>query len=664
MSFAHPGWLALLLILPFILLGAILAHRGRSKAWQRMIAPRLRAQLVNQASFSRRWLSLALGLLGSTLIIIVIARPYIGETTTTEHIRTRNILIAIDTSRSMLVRDGSPDRMASAQASALELLDAFPNDRVGIIAFSGAPVLMVPLTIDHAAVHETISQLDTNVIPSGGSNLASAVELALKTFEKTGQKANALILISDGENHSQETEGTASDIRESDTTVCSISVGSEAGGIIPDRQQPDGKFRDSRNQTVLSRMIPDALDTLARAGHGTYIQASAGASTTVRSTLQSIKTSQQAGRKHSIPNEKYQWFLLPAILLLTLSALVRSQLFSKKLKDPTSVKVTKSPKTTAAIALCLLLNQSNPLHAAALDHAESAYERKDYSAALELFRKALSDTSGEDRYAVQFAMGTSAYRLKQWEKSTTYFSAALLTNNQTLQENIHYNLGKSLFRTGLHTLHPEQENESIFRNIIQKLFSLDDPEQTTSIPPEALQKVITLWQDSISHYQAAIDINPENQRAASNQKNVKLLLDLLQQSQQKKQEQEQNKDPDDQGHHPETDPNNDPDQQEGENPKEKGEGDEPDKDSKNKGEGDQQDPNKDESNNKKNDDSDNNDKQGDQQKNNPKDKPDMKRQTGETEEAYAARILKENSDSETRPIQHRIRQLRRPAKDW
>jgi len=184
------------------------------------------------------------------------------------------------------------------------------------------------------------------------------------------------------------------------------------------------------------------------------------------------------------------------------------------------------------------------------------------------------------------------------------------------------------------------------------------------LPPHTkeLQKVITLWQDSISHYQAAIDINPENERAASNQKNVKRLLDLLQQSQQP--EEKQSQDPDNQGHHPETDPNNDPDQQEGENSKEKGDGDQPDKDSNNQGEGDQQDPNKDESNNKNKSDSDNNDKQGDQQKNNSENKPDMKRQDGETEEAYAARILKENSDAETRPIQRRIRQLRRPAKDW
>ena len=294
-----------------------------------MVAPRLRDHLVHKTSPTRRWISLGLSLAGAALLIVVIAHPYIGETTTTEQIRTRNIIIAIDTSRSMLVRDGSPDRMASAQATALELLDAFPHDRVGIIAFSGAPILMAPLTIDHAAVHETISQLDTNIIPTGGSNLSDAVDLALKTFEKTGQNSNALIILSDGENHSQKTEEAADNIRKSGTTVCAISVGSEAGGIIPDAEQPDGKFRDRSNQTVLSRMIPSALDTLARAGRGNYLPASAGATATVQSTLKSIKSSQQTGRKRTIPNEQFQWFLLPAILLLALSMVVKSHIFSK-----------------------------------------------------------------------------------------------------------------------------------------------------------------------------------------------------------------------------------------------------------------------------------------------------------------------------------------------
>lgn len=648
MSLAHPGWLMLALILPFILLGAILAHRGRSKAWQRMIAPRLRKQLVSQASQTRRWLSLTFGLLGAAMIIIVIARPYVGETTTTEQIKTRNILIAIDTSRSMLVKDGSPDRVATAQATALELLETFPNDRIGIIAFSGAPVLMVPLTIDHAAVHETVSQLDTTIIPTGGSDLNAAVQLALNTFEKTGQKTNALILISDGENHSQETEITADAIRKSGTTVCSISVGSEAGGIIPDYRQPDGKFRDIRNQTVLSRMIPDALDTLSRAGRGVYLQASSGVNHTVKTTLESVKRHQQDGQKRTIPNEKYTWFLLPATVFLTLSILFRSQLF------------TTPPKiTTAATLLILLTSLDAPLHAAPLDQAKAAYDKKNYSSALTLFEVALNQTSGSARHGIEFAMGSSAYRLKQWNKATSYFSSALLTSNQKLQENAHYNLAQSLFRSGLNTLSPDLADELVFQTIATKLTSQNPTQPTEKIDPDQLKKITTSWQDAMDHYQAAIALNTDNAPAASNFKNVQRLLELLKQSQQKEQDLEKNQD--DQGHRPETDPNNDPDQQQDRAPKDKGSGDDPDKQKDDQGNGNKDDPNQ---TPKDGDPSGNNDNQSDKQPDQPNNQPEMNRKDGETEEAYAARILKENSDAETRPVQRQIRQLRRPAKDW
>lgn len=649
-----------MLILPFILLGAILAHRGRSKAWQRIVAPRLRQQLVHQASTTRRWISIALGLLAAAFIIVVIARPYVGETTTNEQIKTRNILIAIDTSRSMLVRDGSPDRMATAQATAIEILETFPNDRVGVIAFSGASVLMVPLTIDHGAVHETISQLDTNVIPTGGSNLSAAVQLALKTFEKTGQKSNALILISDGENHSREIDRAAEGIRETGTTVSAISVGSEAGGIIPDYRQPDSKFRDSLGQTVLSRMIPDALDTLSRAGHGTFSHASSSSSDAIRSSLSSVKKHHQMGRKRTIPNEQYHWFMLTAIVLLVSSMTVRSQLLTQK--RPTSPGVKTILTLTLLTSLC-------QIDAAALDRAEQAYQRKDYSSALTLFQVALRQASEQDSHGIYFAMGTSAYRLKLWDKSTTYFSSALCSNNPELQENAHYNLGKSLFRSGLNTLQPQQAHQAAFLTIAKSLLEVSSDEEKTPVTKETLNQVITQWEDSIAHYQATLDLNPENKRATSNQKNVKTLLDLLKQGNQSEQDPEKN--PDDQGHHPETDPNNDPENNDGKTPKDPGDDQGEDQDG---GQGeDPQDPKKDPNdkgdpdNNNQGENSDENSDNKQQNQEDPqqeKPKPNMDRKEGESEEAYAARILKENSDAETRPVKRQRIILKRPTKDW
>ena len=657
MLFAYPGWLMLLFILPLILLGGILTHRRRNKAWATLVAPHLRKQLVTQTSRTRHWASLVLGLLGAALIIVAIARPYVGHTTTNEQIRTRNILIAIDTSRSMLVKDGSPNRMATAQAAAIELLESFPNDRVGIIAFSGAPLLMVPLTIDHAAVHETISQLDTRIIPRGGSDLNAAVQLALKTFEKTGQKGNALILISDGENHSQETEKTAKAIRDSGVTVCAISVGTEAGGIIPDSKKRDGKFRDKQGHTVLSRMIPEALDTLSRAGHGTYVSASEASTKTIATTISGIKRQQQLGRKRSIPSERFYWFLIPAALCLTLSLLLRSQLFTKK----TNTRTTNSPQKKSAIALILLsFLFTHHLQASTLSDAKKAYQSKDYSTAITLFKIARNRAKGEKRHAIEFAMGATAYRMNLWTTATTHFSKALLTNNQKLQENTHYNLGESLFRTGLTILDPKLATESDSRKIYNTLFATTHFKEAPKIPADKKQKAAILWQDAIDHYQAALQLNPNNPNASDNLKNTQRLLDQLLQEPPPKEK----TDPEDQ-YNPETDPNYDPNQQEGDNSKSKGEGDDPDKTSGKKdkdGEKDSKD-----QNNQNDDASKNSSDQSDKSntsKGDGENQPQKKQKKGESDEAYAARILKENSDAEVRPVQRQILQLRRPAKDW
>lgn len=700
----------LLLILPFILLGAILAHRGRNRAWQRMVAPRLQSQLVQKTSTTRRWVSLGFGLLAAAFLILCIARPYIGETTTVEQISSRNILIAIDTSRSMQVRDASPDRMASAQAMALELLEAFPDDRVGVIAFSGVPLLMAPLTIDHAAVHETIAQLDTQVIPTGGSDLNAAVQLALQTFKKTGQQNNALIIISDGESHSESISLAADDIRKSGNTVCAISIGTKEGGIIPDYRQRDRKFRDIYGQTVLSKMTSEALDTLARAGRGAYTEASTGASATVTATLASLQRNQQQGNRRVIPFERFQWVLLPAILLMSLCLLIRSQLFSRKkasgtggfvprqtTRSPPPVRATteipskKSPskptRKTIPVPLiaCGLLGLLSPPAAEAAsmtERAEQAYDQKKYERAYTLFSGILENASEKESYGLYFAQGASAYRLQQWDRASQAFSSSLLSNALPLQESSHYNLGKTLFRSGLSIRFPEQANESVFSKIFSRLTANHDPSgNAKALSDDDYDKMVTSWQDSIDHYQAAINLNPHNQAAIANQTHVKNLLKQLKKN--RAQEDNSQTDAPDQKPQQNAQENSDKNQPQNKEPKENSE-DSADNDQKKTADNNQEDNQKpseqgdpDDPNNKEGDDrgegednndtSDNSDNQANETKENQVEPDKSKardRKSGESEESYAARILKENSDAETRPVKRQFLRLRRPTKDW
>lgn len=626
MSFLHPGWLLLGLILPLVLLGAVLAHRTRGKAWQKLVAPRLRQQLVQEEPQARRWISLSLGLLGCALLIIVIARPYMGKTTATEQIHTRNILIAVDTSRSMLVRDGSPDRMASAKAMALEITRALPNDRIGVIVFSGTSVLLAPLTIDHASVSETIGQLDTEVIPSGGSHLPSAAQIALKTFDKIGHHSNALIIISDGEDHSQAVEAVAEQIRDSKLAVSTVAVGTVDGGMIPDARQPDGKYRDTRGNAVHSHMIPEALKKLASAGGGTYTEASATAPAVIRDSLAFLESNQQKGRQIALPNEQYPWFLIPAILCLIASMLIRSHLFT--------------PAKAAPLAACLivLLTPQHSRAASDLDRASRAYQKEDYTAAMESFEKALDHTQGEDRRAVQFSIGSTAYRLEDWPRASRYFSKSLLSSNDKLRESSHYNLGNTLFQSAWSLFKPAEDTDP----------PQADNKDTETFQVENLTAAITQLEDCISHYDAALHLNHDHQDALHNRTEAEKLLKQLKEQQKKEQEKQQN--------------DGQPKQGEGDKPKDKG--DKPDQSPDQKGDGNQQDNNpKPDGNEKPPETPDQNGGEKPDEAEQPE-KPDPKQQPGETDEAYAARILKDNADAETRPVKSRFLRLRRPAKDW
>lgn len=609
------------LILPLVLLGAVLAYRSRGKAWRRLVAPRLRTQLVSEAPQTRRWLALSFGLLGCLLLIFVIARPYKGKTTMTEEVRTRNILIAVDTSRSMLVKDGSPDRMASAKAMALEITNTFPNDRIGIIAFSGASVLLAPMTIDHLSIRDTIGQLDTEIIPSGGSNLAAAAKTAIKTFDKMSHNSNALIIISDGEDHSQAIENVAEQIREGKFAVSTVAVGTKDGGMIPDPRYPDGKYRDVRGNPVHSKMLPDALVTLSEAGGGKYTEASSGAPAIIRDSLAFLESDQQEGRQISLPNEQYHWFLIPAILCLIASMITRSNLISANKSTP------------VAVGLILLISIFDSRAATDLELATSAYENKDYPAAMESFEKALNNAKGDDQRAIEFSLGSTAYRMKDWSQASRYFSKSLLTTDKSLRESSHYNMGNTLFQSAWSLFKPANDPDE------------EEAKNTTSFKVDDIKLVITQLEDAVTHYSAALELNNQHEDSLFNRREAEKLLEKL--KEQQKEEEEQKDD-------------GEPQQGKGDKPKEKGD------QSEQKGQGNQPSDNPEKGDQdqppEKPDDGDSNKSEQGEQPDQPA--KEQKQQPGETDEAYAARILKDNSDAETRPVKSRFLRMRRPAKDW
>src|SRR5436189_3001515 len=174
---------------------------------QAFVSARLLPQLAGTVNRPRRITRFALHLLGFSLVLVSLAQPRWGYTFQDVKRKGLDLLIAVDTSRSMLSNDVQPNRLDRVKLAVQDLLNELQGDRVGLIAFAGRAFLQAPLTIDYDAVVEAINDLDTKTIPEGGTNISSAIALATQSFGKSATGNRALIIFTDGEE--SETSGDA-----------------------------------------------------------------------------------------------------------------------------------------------------------------------------------------------------------------------------------------------------------------------------------------------------------------------------------------------------------------------------------------------------------------------------------------------------------------------
>src|ERR1051325_7381470 len=155
--------------MPVVLAGGIWfflwSWRKRQKLVRLFVSERLLPQLLESYSPSRRKLKMALQVAAVLFLMLALARPQWGFVWEEANSRGRDILVAIDTSRSILATDMVPNRLTRAKLAALDLLRLAKSDRLGLIAFSGAAFLQCPLTLADQAFRQNVDALDTSIIP-------------------------------------------------------------------------------------------------------------------------------------------------------------------------------------------------------------------------------------------------------------------------------------------------------------------------------------------------------------------------------------------------------------------------------------------------------------------------------------------------------------------
>ena len=233
MQFAHAIWLvAGLAACALLSFSFVHFHRKGQIALQKFASGRLLEQLTQNVSVRRRQIKRILILAAVAALFVALARPQAGFEWKEVKRKGIDILMAVDTSKSMLATDVKPNRLERSKLGIMDFVSKLQGDRVGLIPFAGTAFLMCPLTLDYAAFRQSLDALDTEIIPRGGTDLASAIREAEFAFSNNANH-KILVLVTDGEDLEGEALSAAKNAARKGLTIYTVGVGTPAGELIP-----------------------------------------------------------------------------------------------------------------------------------------------------------------------------------------------------------------------------------------------------------------------------------------------------------------------------------------------------------------------------------------------------------------------------------------------
>jgi Ca-activated chloride channel family protein len=229
-----------------------------------------------------------------------------------------DLVVALDTSKSMLTADVAPNRLARAKLAVQDLLAELAGDRIGLVAFAGTAFVQCPLTLDRDAFRESLDAVDVGIIPRGGTNLTVAIDTALGAFEGRQGSHQALVLITDGEDHEGKVEDAVKRATERGVKVYTVGIGTAEGELIP---VEGGYLKDRKGQVVKSRLDEGTLKKIAVDTGGVYLHA-AGADLGLKDLYRDHVASMEKRELASTLERRYEHrFQIPlAVALLCLVA--------------------------------------------------------------------------------------------------------------------------------------------------------------------------------------------------------------------------------------------------------------------------------------------------------------------------------------------------------
>jgi len=318
--FAHPEYLYALAVIPVIILLFIVMRIMKRKAWKKLGDSNLVTKLAPSVSRGKPVMKMILFCLAYGLLVLGLANPQIG--TKLEEVKREgvDVIIALDVSNSMKAQDIRPDRLERAKQAISRFIDKLENDRIGLIIFAGQAYVQLPITTDFNAAKLFLSTIDTDIIPTQGTAIGSAIDLAMRSFVGEENKHKALVIITDGENHEDDAVESAKKANEQGVIIHTIGMGSPDGAPIPvyhNGVQVDF-MKDQDGNTVITKLDQTVLEKIAGEGKGIFVRASSGDDglETIMKEISKMDKKTFGTKQFSNYEDRFQYFLGGALFLL------------------------------------------------------------------------------------------------------------------------------------------------------------------------------------------------------------------------------------------------------------------------------------------------------------------------------------------------------------
>jgi len=434
-QFQHISHLYSLAVIPLLVILFIAAIAWRRRKIQKLGDEKLVATQIQGFIPGRNTSRFILLTIALFTIIVGWANLRVGDKMEKTERKGIDVIVALDVSKSMLAKDIQPDRLTRAKQLIMRLTDKMRNDRIALIVFAGRSYLQVPLTVDYAAVKMMLQNVSPDMVPTQGTVIGDAIDMATQTFTQNERKYKSLIIITDGEDHDDQAIEKARQAADQGIVIHTVGIGSPQGTTLYDPETKSVKL-DENGNPVVSKLNEEELRSLASAGHGTYnlLQNTDEVSDKLINSLEGMEQKSLGTVEYSDFTSYFQYFLLVGFLLLMIEWLL-----------PGKKKIRKIPvaKQAAALIICILLGytvngQTNLL----INQGNKLYDEQKYKEAADDYAKALAkdpnNTSG------MFNLGNSLYQQKKFDESRKVMTqTAGLSKDKTGKAAANYNIGNT-----------------------------------------------------------------------------------------------------------------------------------------------------------------------------------------------------------------------------